>query len=260
MLQESKSFYVKSERVLDRKQSLPLPHCNSSGNSNRLPPQHYIRTPMLGPPHRMREQHQLPIGSNSAAYLHPAGIDDPAYARRNKEVWNATLPVEKRGLSIRKDNPLPFVNVTAVKRFLSRPEETVFHLRKATSKFPLPATRVASSSAPPPPPPPPPQQQQQPQQSSKKLKSRITFAEVIPCICQSQNTPPELPHRMSRMRASPPPPIPPKSPALNAKLRLLSQQSLQQQSHPHPPPAEPVLKETHPHIQPPQVPSISSFI
>ena len=146
LLQESKPFYVKSEQVLDRKQSLPLPHSASAR------PQHN-RTPMLGPSLRMREQHQTPIGSSGSAHLHPAGIDDPSYtARRNKEVWNATPPVEKRRLSIRKDNPLPFVNVTAVKRFLSRPEETVFHLRKGTPKLPLPAAKLASSSAFPPPP------------------------------------------------------------------------------------------------------------
>ena len=99
----------------------------------------------------MREQHHSPISSNGTVHLHPTGIDDPSCARRNKEVWNATPPVEKRRLSIRKDNPLPFVNVTAVKRFLSRPEETVFHLRKGTPKLPVPSGKMASSSNVPPP-------------------------------------------------------------------------------------------------------------
>jgi len=231
LLQESKSFYVKSERVLDCKQEFP--------HGSRL----LIRTPMLGPPTRMRE-HQLPLHllvqgdryndqrrtNNDYLADYPAAsasIDDNC-TRRNKEVWYSTPPLEKRRLSIRKDNPLPFVNVTAVKRFLSRPEETV-HIRKVTPKLPA---KVAFSAAIPSGPlsGPAPSHQLQP---TKKLKSRITFSEVIPCICQSQNQPPELPHRMSKMRASPPPPIPPKSPALNAKLRLLSQQSLQQHSLPH---------------------------
>ena len=130
------------------------------------------------------------------------------------------------------------LNVTAVKRFLSRPSSVSAEMHGvevrsksgATNKLigfftnqqqQVPAASTANSGGGSP--------------TSKKIgsssKSRITFSEVLPCICQN-NQPPELPHRMRRNNPSPPPPIPPKSPALNAKLRLLSQQQQQYNKNP----------------------------
>ena len=199
---------------------------------------------------RIREHHALP-----AVVLPALSAFDPASASagsmsgrtRQREGYYTTPPVEKRRLSIRKsDNPMPTINVTAVRRFLSRPTSTTndtAEMHGVQVRKVAPAKSggnrlmgfFSSSSA------------QSPSASGsasthssaagggispttsnnkKPAKSRITFSEaVLPCICQS-NQPPELPHRMNRSNPSPPPPIPPKSPALNAKLRLLSQQQL----------------------------------
>lgn len=82
------------------------------------------------------------------------------------------------------------------------------------------------------------QQQTAPQSavSTPKFAHRINRHD--PCICKNSSeqekahavdtSAPKLPHRMSRQFANPPP-IPPKSPAMNARLRALSQQQQQQQ-------------------------------
>lgn len=212
---------------------------------------HPNRSPMLQPSHlsvRIREHHALPAVVVPVSDS-PASIGVPNSNIRTGNSRYTTPPVEKRRLSIRKsDNPLPTLNVTAVKRFLSRPNAAAAEMHgvevrkvgssksvlgggngggssgnggnKGTGFFghqpaatPLPSGNGERIS---------------PTNTVKKAsKPRIiTFSGVLPCICQS-NQPPELPHRMSRNNPSPPPPIPPKSPALNAKLKLLSQQQQQ---------------------------------
>ena len=256
LLEESKAFYVKTERILDRKQELPH---YSPGDRLHLLQHHPNRSPMLSlPSARIREHHhvfpamtaamtailphhQFHFQQENTANSEPVGAYGNAGvgigSSRTREGYYTTPPVEKRRLSIRKDNPLP-LNVTAVKRFLSRPGSTEENLQvrklvpsKSTcrligffeSSAVKTGTLTSSSSgggsgglSP------------NGGVSNKKMRTRITFSEVLPCICQS-NQPPELPHRMNKNHPSPPPPIPPKSPALNAKLRLLSQeQSLHQ--------------------------------
>jgi hypothetical protein len=264
LLEESKAFYVKTERILDRKQELPH---YSPGDRLLLLQHHPNRSPMLSlPSARIREHHhvfpavtaamttllphhqfhlqqqQQQENTTTAANSEPIGVygnGSGSGGTRTREGYYTTPPVEKRRLSIRKDNPLP-LNVTAVKRFLSRPGSTEENLQvrklvpsKSTcrligffeSSAGKTGTLTSSSSggggssgglSP------------NGGASNKKMRTRITFSEVLPCICQS-NQPPELPHRMNKNNPSPPPPIPPKSPALNAKLRLLSQeQSLHQ--------------------------------
>lgn len=198
LLEESKALYVKTERVLDRKQEQP-----HFAHGDRLLQHHPNRSPMLSLASAKIRDHHV-IGDGAAQRV------------RQRDGYATTPPVEKRRLSVRKDNPVP-LNVTAVKRFLSRPMgagagDDGVQLRKVVpSKS---ASRLigffegkGALDAP---------------GGTKKLaRSRITFAEVLPCICQQQSRPPELPHRN---RPSPPPPIPPKSPALNAKLRLLREQ------------------------------------
>ena len=251
LLQESKAFYVKSERVLDTKQELP--------HSDRL----HVRSPMLGlsSTRGTTPSNGATASSNLSRSLshREFGIERedescttlPVPRIRREGLGNTTLPVEKRRLAIRKDNPLP-LNVTAVKRlFFSRGTEETSQIRKMAVKTspkvirvtfsptsgstPLPCNATPPSSG-----------------SSKKLKSRLSFCEVLPCICQQQqqqrlhlqqqhqpqqpqqsqtildSKPPQLPNRMSKNQPSPPPPIPPKSPALNARLKLLSQQSMKQ--------------------------------
>lgn len=254
LLEESKAFYVKTERILDRKQELPH---YSPGDRLLLLQHHPNRSPMLSlPSSRIREHHVFPAVTAAVATAttflphHQLQQQENTNSEttgtygnggvgfsRGREGYYATPPVEKRRLSIRKDNPIP-LNVTAVKRFLSRPGSTEENLQvrklvpsKSTCRligfFESSAGKTGTMTSP----------------SSgggggggvspnnKKMRTRITFSEVLPCICQS-NQPPELPHRMNKNNPSPPPPIPPKSPALNAKLRLLSQE----QSQHHQPP------------------------
>lgn len=254
LLEESKAFYVKTERILDRKQELPH---YSPGDRLLLLQHHPNRSPMLSlPSSRIREHHVFPAVTaavaTAATFLPHHQLQQQENTNsettgtygnggvgfsRGREGYYATPPVEKRRLSIRKDNPIP-LNVTAVKRFLSRPGSTEENLQvrklvpsKSTCRligfFESSAGKTGTMTSP----------------SSgggggggvspnnKKMRTRITFSEVLPCICQS-NQPPELPHRMNKNNPSPPPPIPPKSPALNAKLRLLSQE----QSQHHQPP------------------------
>lgn len=254
LLEESKAFYVKTERVLDRKQELPH---YTPGDRMQLLQHHPNRSPMLSlPSARIREHHAFPAvitqqqeNANSEAC---AGGGGGGGARsRQREGYYSTPPVEKKRLSIRKDNPLP-LNVTAVKRFLSRPASAEDNLQvrklvpsKSTCRLigffesaktggtsssssgggglsPSGSTVTTTATS-----------NNNNNNSSKKTKTRITFSEVLPCICQS-NQPPELPHRMNKNNPSPPPPIPPKSPALNAKLRLLSQEQIHHQQQQQP--------------------------
>ncbi len=197
---------------------------------------HPNRSPMLQPSHpsiRIREHHALPALIQQQFPIPSSTEPIRTAGRQRGDGYYVTPPVEKRRLAIRKsDSPhLPMLNVTAVKRFLSRPYSVSAEMHGvevrsksgATNKLigfftnqQIPAASTANSGGGSP--------------TSKKIgsssKSRITFSEVLPCICQN-NQPPELPHRMRRNNPSPPPPIPPKSPALNAKLRLLSQQQQQ---------------------------------
>ena len=236
LLEESKAFYVKTERVLDRKQELPH---YSPGDRLLLLQHHPNRSPMLSlPSARIRDHYAFPGAlpqQQQENTSNDAGSNGGVRARQ-REGYYTTPPVEKRRLSIRKDNPLP-LNVTAVKRFLSRPASAEENLQvrkivpsKSTCRligfFESAKTGNSNTSSssntggllPSP----------SAGVSNKKMKTRITFSEVLPCICQSSQ-PPELPHRMNKSNQSPPPPIPPKSPALNAKLRLLSQEQSQQQ-------------------------------
>lgn len=189
------------------------------------------------PSARIREHYAFPVQQQQQQQENTNNSESNGIGgvrARQREGYYATPPVEKRRLSIRKDNPLP-LNVTAVKRFLSRPASAEENLQvrklvpsKTTCRligfFENSSSAKTGTVTPP---------------SSggglspngvsnKKMKTRITFSEVLPCICQSSQ-PPELPHRMNKNNQSPPPPIPPKSPALNAKLRLLSQEQSQQQ-------------------------------
>ena len=267
-MEESKAFYVKTERVLDRKQELPH---YSPGDRLLLLQHHPNRSPMLSLPsariHRehfafplanlqqqQQQHHHLQQDQHINNNGHEAQHGGIVRSGRQRDGYYGTPPVEKRRLSIRKDNPLP-LNVTAVKRFLSRPASAEENLTvrkmvvpsKTTCRLigffesnktaPVAATASALSSSSSNhigsslPTPPRPFANQ-----NKKIKSRITFSEVLPCICQSSQ-PPELPHRMNKNHPSPPPPIPPKSPAL--KLRLLSQeQSQPQYQTPAPPPPQ----------------------
>ena len=89
LLEESKSFYVKSGRVLDTKQELP--------HSERL----HVRMPMLNPSVRLREPPQLPVNlfiRNDRQQRHhlliPADdADSNCSASRRRESWNTTPPV-----------------------------------------------------------------------------------------------------------------------------------------------------------------------
>lgn len=171
------------------------------------------RSPMLSlPSARIRDHyHEYPppptspqqvnddnsVISSSAAY----GVGGGGGGNRQqqqREGYYTTPPVEKRRLSIRKDNPLP-LNVTAVKRFLSRSPATTAaaaSTREAENLQVIRAKASASSSASP-----SPSQQSssstkllmglfgdsqssQQQQGVKKVKSRSAFSEVLPCICR----------------------------------------------------------------------------
>lgn len=171
---------------------------------------HPNRSPMLSlPSARIRDHyHEYPppppvkddmntiinsaFSSTAAAAAASVGRSIGGGNRQQREGYFTTPPVEKRRLSIRKDNPLP-LNVTAVKRFLSRaPGSTQENLQvirgsKTTTSSPSPSQSSSSTkllmglfgdrvdS-------------QQQSQQTKKVKPRSAFSEVLPCICRQSTS------------------------------------------------------------------------